>query len=343
MVEARLHREQGSALNEQQKEHHEIAALGASLLAAHVEREEIVEELSRNVESLILLPTSDFGPGSDFDPDWGGTSESGDDQTQEVGEEKVDRCKPTSEGSEKDHTNRCKPGLPLSRMPVAWGGALPGIAMSSKAIAKGKSSSECLPSQKSGPSDQTSDADAQKNNKYIAEFRVSQGSSELVQPAVLQNSQNDQETTPASSDRSRQPWVVLNAAGRERGHYERSWPPLAYSHEDMNRMGLLCRRAEAPIARIEDVVEWLKDYGVAANLMSPILTSFEWPGEITIREASKLHSFGKWYRFELRQPQPSPIAGTNTTSSTKYSHPWADYRRCIHATSLYVLPSILHQ
>jgi hypothetical protein len=228
-------------------------------------------------------------------------------------------------------------------MPVGWGGALPGIAVSVKATTKGESSSVCIPSQKSGASDQAIDADSQQNNKELARFPASQGSSELVHPAVLQNSQNDEETRPASSDRSRKPWVVLNAAGRECGHYERCWPPLAYSHEDMTRMGLLCRSAEAPIGKIEDVVEWLKDYGVAANLMSPILTSFEWPGEISIREASKLHSFGKWYRFELRQPQPSPIAGTNTTSSTKYSHPWADYRRCIHATSLYVLPSILHK
>jgi drug/metabolite transporter superfamily protein YnfA len=110
----------------------------------------------------------------------------------------------------------------------------------------------------------------------------------------------------------------------------------------MKTLGLLSQRRKV-IASIEDVVAWLKDHHVVANLKPPVLTAFEWPGKVSIREAEQIHSFGKWYRFELRKPQPAPIAGTDTTSSTKYSHPWADYRRCIHSTSLYVLPSILHQ
>ena len=108
-------------------------------------------------------------------------------------------------------------------------------------------------------------------------------------------------------------------------------------------MRLWCQSTKTPVGKIEDVVEWLRDNGVAGNLMSPILTSFEWPCGDSKQKASELHNFGKWYRFELRQPQSAPLTGTNTSSSTKYSHPWADYRRCIHSTNLYVLLCILHQ
>ena len=45
IVEARLHREKCSASNKEQMQHDEIAALGASLLAGHVKRNEMVDEL----------------------------------------------------------------------------------------------------------------------------------------------------------------------------------------------------------------------------------------------------------------------------------------------------------
>jgi len=158
IAEARFRREQWSASHKKQMERDEIAALGASLLARHVERNEMVDDLFQSGDPFTILPTSDFGPGSDFVPDWSVDSESDNEQTRDVGEETAESRKPTSSGSDNERSNLCIPGLPLSRMPVGWGGALPGIAVSVKATTQGESSSACLASQQSGTSDQAFDS-----------------------------------------------------------------------------------------------------------------------------------------------------------------------------------------
>jgi hypothetical protein len=128
MVEARLHREGNQVFNEEQEKHHEVATLAASLLAAHDVREEILQELTDSAQSWPILPTSDFGPGNDFDPDWGGTSESSDDHAQEVGQEKVPECKPTADENEQSLAKDRQQGVRSSMLPVGWGAVLPAIA-----------------------------------------------------------------------------------------------------------------------------------------------------------------------------------------------------------------------
>jgi hypothetical protein len=341
MVEARLHREGNPVFNEEQEKHHEKACLAASLLVAHDVREEILQEITDNAESWSMLPTSDFGPGSNFDPDWGGDSDSSDDHAPEASQEKVPECKPTADENEQSLAKDRQQGVRSSMLPVGWGAVLPAIAQCPTGNMQSKPCSECLPLQQKGMVEQSSAA-ASLSNKYVPQTEVSQDSSDHQHTTMRRKSRNIQETTPPSCHQPRRSWAVFNCEGQECGHYARAFPPLATCYADMKTLGIVSQiRKVTP--SIEHVVTWLKDQQVFVNLKPPVLTAFEWPGKVSIREAEHIHSVGKWYRFELREPRPGPLAGTDTTCSTKYSHKWADYRRCIHSTSLYVLPSILHQ
>ena len=74
-----------------------------------------------------------------------------------------------------------------------------------------------------------------------------------------------------------------------------------------------------------------------------MLIAYEWRPPKSISGPSVLHSVGRWYRFDFCQPQPALLEGTDISVPTKWSHPWGDYRRCIHSTKFYVLPQILRQ
>jgi hypothetical protein len=271
IAEARLRREQWWASDKEQSERDEIAELGAAMLAHSLERNEMVDDLLESGVPMTCLPTPDFGPGSEFVPDWTVDSGSDNEQTHDAVGEAAESHRPTSSSTENERPNVCTPGLPLSRMPVGWGGSLPGIAVGPKAATMEEPSSTCIASMESGTSDNA--IDSNKQQREAAPARM-QGPTDFSNPELHRSSQQSVEATPTPSDQRAKPWVVFNCAGRECGHYDRCWPPLAHSYDDMVRMRLWCQSAKKPVGNVEDVVERLRDSGVAGNLMSPILTSF---------------------------------------------------------------------
>ena len=54
-----------------------------------------------------------------------------------------------------------------------------------------------------------------------------------------------------------------------------------------------------------------------------------------------VHRAGKWFRFQLREPQPEALKGTNTSNTFTWIHPWAEYTRCLHSTCMYNIPDVL--
>ena len=68
--EARFLREPGSGSKDELLGRDETAALGAAMLTRMPVRNELIEDLIDSGEPVGCMPTSDFGPDSDFVPDW---------------------------------------------------------------------------------------------------------------------------------------------------------------------------------------------------------------------------------------------------------------------------------
>eukprot|EP00443_Scrippsiella_acuminata_P008427 CAMPEP_0115367670 /NCGR_PEP_ID=MMETSP0270-20121206/105431_1 /TAXON_ID=71861 /ORGANISM="Scrippsiella trochoidea, Strain CCMP3099" /LENGTH=496 /DNA_ID=CAMNT_0002790461 /DNA_START=27 /DNA_END=1517 /DNA_ORIENTATION=+ len=140
------------------------------------------------------------------------------------------------------------------------------------------------------------------------------------------------------------PWLVFNKHGEPCAHWERSSPPLATSLAKFDKYRYACQVPRRPFV-IADFVEFLREYSCADNLLAPTQEPLLW-GSDNAEAAGmgvRMHSAGCWYRFGFREPQPEPLAGTDTRDPQVWRHSWAAYSRCLHSTNLYVLPKLLRE
>ena len=318
----------------------ENEALAAALLAPVQVRVGLIDDLIESHEPVGFFPTSDFGPGSDFVPDWAVDSES---DVEECGQDLKGRAEvPESlvPSSAEETASKTGQGLPFTSLPTAWGGVLPGLAMGSNLLKLGK----VVADERSVSGAESSDRPAVCLDwRYLGLPDIAPAIQKAASDAHNFPDEHVQDTAAKrrSGPSCAKPWVVYKDNGVPCAHWERNSPPLAWNYADMVRLGYLCPNAVPVGSDIADVVEWLRDFGSCENLASPIQLRFDWRAGGNMSDPSKLHSVGRWYRFDFRQPRPAPLDGTDMSSPTKWCHPWGDYRRCIHSTNFYVLPQIL--
>ena len=338
--EARLRREplQGSPTGNWAC--NETEALAAALLAPVKVRAGLIDDLLEHGEPVGFVPTSDFGPGSDFVPDWAVDSESDVEQDGQDLMGTVEVLRAASPCSATETASMVGHGLLLTTFPLARGGDLRGLTTDShlskiEKVAAAQSSVAALES--SG--DRADCVDCEHLDLPItnpATLKTTSQSQDLPDEDV-----QDTASTTGSRRSLAEPWVVYNEKGLPCAHWERHSPPLAWTYADMVRLGYLCPNADPVGSDIADVVEWLRDFGISENLAPPMRLPYEWRAPNKLSEPSKLHRLGRWYRFDFRQPRPAPLVGTDMSLPTEWKHRWGDYRRCIHSTNFYVMPKIL--
>jgi len=320
----------------------ENAALGVALLAPGHMRQDMIDDLLDSDERSGDVQFAGFSPDSEFVPDWGEDSGSEADHVEtDIGMHKEIMSKIASSASQTTDTVEIS-GLPLTTLKMVCGRVVPSIARGSRGFRSEKPTID-------SPLDAAGDSSNPSAIVTNADSGILPHSDQLVHSAdsadIGSFTSNNQmvPTTKMQANPPPQPWLVYNARGHPCAHWERVSPELAFNEADMLRLGHWCHNAEMKRADIADVVEWLHNHGVAKKLSAPMLKDFEWRTAESITGPSLLHNVGRWYRFNFHHPEPAPLQGTKISCHTKWEHPWADYRRCIHSTNLYVLPRILHQ
>ena len=315
-------------------------ALGAALLTRVQVREDIIEDLLESGDPAAFEPTQDFGASSEFRPDW--AVESGSDVEQD---DRSDAEKHGSIGSGSASsvcaTSAVKgKGLPMTLLPMASGAFLPGLTMatSDTATVATREAAESAAAttefgSQAGASVVEAGEDASRAARSQEHTEAAQSSSGLGVSSAAQ--------PPICVGQSAKPYIVYNNSGKPCAHWERRAPPIAWNYADMVRLEYQCSGPSGSIPNISDVVEWLRDHGVAENLHAPQLTAYEWRAPDAISAPSVLHSDGRWFRFAFRTPKPEPLAGTDVSNPLRWVHSGGDYRRCIHSTNFYVLPHVL--
>ena len=139
------------------------------------------------------------------------------------------------------------------------------------------------------------------------------------------------------------PWLVYNKKKQPCAHWEREDPPYALGLDAFDKLKFACADTSQPFL-LQHVREFFQKYGCEDKVLPPTQRPLRWGVDSVASDVgNEVHDVGVWYRFPLARPNPEPLPDTDITNPEAYRHAWGDYRRCLHATNMYVLPKILRE
>ena len=148
------------------------------------------------------------------------------------------------------------------------------------------------------------------------------------------------QSTKKSSSNVTQPWIVKNAEGLPCAHWNRMHPPYANSLQTFDSGGY-CYDKQTPF-QINRFFQFFEQHKCGGNLRDVREAQFPWTAAGTAAElVQEMHAPGRWFRFQLREPHPCALDGTDRSSPLVWKHPTGGYIRCMHCTCLYNVPKLL--